>query len=252
MQAKTTYAQTLLSDGERITMRSRQHWLAILLESRRAILFVLAAIVVALIGGALNDKGPVGQVLLWAMVILYVIGLGWIALIVANWFNQEYLVTNRRVIKVDGLINKHAADSSLEKINDAVLDQNLFGRMFHYGDLDIITANETEVDKYKMLNHVIEFKREILNQKHDLEFEGMRPPSPPARAVPVAVPTMAMADAGGGAAVAPMGMGGPAPARMMSAAEVTAALGSLADLRDRGAITPEEFEAKKADLLGRL
>ena len=38
----------------------------------------------------------------------------------------------------------------------------------------------------------------------------------------------------------------------MSADEVTRTLSSLADLRDRGAITPEEYEAKKADLLGRL
>ena len=34
--------------------------------------------------------------------------------------------------------------------------------------------------------------------------------------------------------------------------EVTRTLANLADLRDRGAITPEEYEAKKADLLSRL
>ena len=45
----------------------------------------------------------------------------------------------------------------------------------------------------------------------------------------------------------------PAPApREMTSEEVTRALASLADLRDRGAISPEEFEAKKAQLLARL
>jgi hypothetical protein len=38
----------------------------------------------------------------------------------------------------------------------------------------------------------------------------------------------------------------------MSADDVTRTLANLADLRDRGAISPEEYEAKKADLLGRL
>jgi hypothetical protein len=38
----------------------------------------------------------------------------------------------------------------------------------------------------------------------------------------------------------------------LSAQEITNALGNLADLRDRGAISPEEYEAKKQDLLGRL
>ena len=40
--------------------------------------------------------------------------------------------------------------------------------------------------------------------------------------------------------------------RSMTPAEVTQTLNGLADLRDRGAITPEEYEAKKADLLRRL
>jgi hypothetical protein len=38
----------------------------------------------------------------------------------------------------------------------------------------------------------------------------------------------------------------------MTPDELTRTLASLADLRDRGAISPEEFEAKKAELLGRL
>jgi hypothetical protein len=33
---------------------------------------------------------------------------------------------------------------------------------------------------------------------------------------------------------------------------VTATLARLADLRDKGAITPAEYDAKKAELLGRL
>ena len=43
----------------------------------------------------------------------------------------------------------------------------------------------------------------------------------------------------------------PAP-RVMTSDEVMTTLGRLADLRDRGAISPEEYEAKKAELLGRL
>jgi hypothetical protein len=38
----------------------------------------------------------------------------------------------------------------------------------------------------------------------------------------------------------------------MTADEITAAIEDLANLRDRGAISAEEFEAKKADLLARL
>jgi hypothetical protein len=51
----------------------------------------------------------------------------------------------------------------------------------------------------------------------------------------------------GSAARAPHPAAGP-----MSADDVTRTLSSLADLRDRGAISAEEYEAKKADLLSRL
>ena len=38
----------------------------------------------------------------------------------------------------------------------------------------------------------------------------------------------------------------------MSSEDVTATLSRLADLRDRGAISVADYEAKKAELLGRL
>ena len=258
------YADTLLSNGERITLRSRQHWLATVLESRWAILAVIAAIVLFLIGnGPLGGTRPgeIADGLRWALGIVTLVlvlgALAWVALVLLNWNNEEYIVTNRRVMKVEGLLNKHAADSSLEKINDAVLDQNVIGRMLNFGDLDIITANESEVDKFRMLARPIAFKKEILNQKHDLEFEQMRPPvSPPLRAPAPAAAMPAAPMTMGGETVPSMGgspssAGAPA-ARSMTPAEVTQTLAGLADLRDRGAITPAEFEAKKAELLGRL
>src|SRR5690242_20711925 len=115
-----SYADTLLANGERITLRSRQHWLAILLDARWGFVAVIAAIILLVVGGSLDPSGVVGtgrQVLGWVTLVLFVGGLGWIGLTLANWINEEYIVTNRRVLKVSGLINKHSADSSLEKIN---------------------------------------------------------------------------------------------------------------------------------------
>jgi len=254
------YAETLLANGERITLRARQHWLAIVIDSRWGILALVGVVILFFVGGALTGSGYLDTIRTVVGLVtlgLFLFGLVQIGLVIANWLNEEYLVTNRRVMKVDGLINKHAADSSLEKINDAVLDQNVFGRIFNYGDLDIITANEDTVDRYRMLNGVITFKKEMLNQKHDLEFETMRPTvSPPLRATPAAPPVAPMTMSGD--VVPPMatstnGGGGAGPtARSMTPAEVTQTLAGLADLRDRGAITPDEFEQKKAELLGRL
>jgi Bacterial PH domain/Short C-terminal domain len=232
------YADRLLSQGEEVILRTRQHWLALLLEARTPILLFIAGLVLLLVVSQFFT-GTVQTVVGYAAFAAIVIGLLSLVKIYLTWYSEDYLVTNRRVLKVEGIINKRSADSSLEKINDAVLEQNLLGRLLNYGDLDILTAADVAVDRYRMLNRAAEFKREMLNQKHDLEGEYSRPlPGPPLRSAPAAPPPPAAAAA---------------PARReMTADEVTRALGGLADLRDRGAISPQEYEAKKAELLGRL
>jgi hypothetical protein len=237
------YADRLLSDGEQVVMRTRQHWLATLIDGRYPWLIFLVSFVFLILSQNISD--PSIRTLVGYLVLAgFVVSIAWLVKIYWTWLSQDYLITNRRVLKVEGIINKRSADSSLEKINDAVLEQNLFGRMLNYGDLDILTAADVAIDRYRMLNKAPLFKREMLNQKHDLEGEYSRPmPSPPLRAAPPAAPVTEPA-----APVAP-----PRPAvREMSADEVTRALASLADLRDRGAISPEEYDAKKSELLGRL
>ena len=230
------YADRLLSEGEDVVLRTRQHWLALLMKAGYPILLFIAGLVLLFLSQYVS--GTVHDVVGYAVIGAIVISLLWLLKVYITWYSEDYLVTNRRVIKVEGIINKRSADSSLEKINDAVLEQDLLGRMLNYGDLDILTAADVAVDRYRMLNRAPEFKRQMLNQKHDLEGEFSRPlPSPPLRSAPAAPP-----------AAAP-----PAPARReMTADEVTRALAGLADLRDRGAISPEEYEAKKSDLLARL
>ena len=220
------YADTLLAEGENIVLRTRQHWFATIVDGRVPWALFLASLVLLVLMFQM-DPGGVRDVLGYGVFAVLVISLAWLGKHYWSWVAQDYLVTNRRVLKVEGILNKRSADSSLEKINDAVLEQNLFGRIFGYGDLDIMTAADEAIDKYRMLNKAPGFKKAMLDQKHALETEFARMPGPPLRAP---------------------GTGG----RPMSADEVTRALGDLAALRDRGALTPDEYERKKQELLARI
>jgi uncharacterized membrane protein YdbT with pleckstrin-like domain len=251
------YADSLLTRGEVVAVRGRQHILATIVDGRRAWGLLVLAIALLVVGTRLT-----GDVQLWtgyAGYALLALSLLWLAIRYWDWLNQEYLVTNRRVIKVEGIINKRSADSSLEKINDAVLDQNLFGRIFGYADLDILTAADQAIDKFRMLNQALAFKRAMLEQKHELELELGRAP-----AVRVADPDSEPERGASRPAAGVATGGGPSPLvrsapgaddtgrRSMTADEIMAAIDDLANLRDRGAISTEQFEAKKADLLARL
>lgn len=273
-----SYVESLLANGERIVVRERRHWLAVPLDSRWAILALIVAAVIFTVNldppaPGSTERGTIGQVLSWVTLALVVGGLAWIAWTTWNWYNEDYIVTNRRVLRVEGVINKHASDSSLEKINDAALDQHFIGRIFGYGDLDVLTAADSQVDRFKMLANVVAFKREMLNQKNELEFEQMRPavtpplratstsptappapmPMPPPAEQPLMTPSGELMPSSGSmtTAMRPAAPAAPAEPRM-SPSDVTSTLANLADLRDRGAITAEEYEAKKAQLLSRL
>ncbi|MEO8571164.1 MAG: PH domain-containing protein, partial [Chloroflexota bacterium] len=198
--------------------------------------------------------------------VLFIGGLLFLLWDTLRYLNQEYILTNRRVIQVEGVVNKRATDSSLEKINDAALTQSFFGRIFDFGDLDVLTAAEAGIERFRMIIDPVGFKRAMLDAKHEhevgMEREGWAPgppirdgsggpaPRPADAAVPGTAPgdrTMSTPSVPMPAPAAP-----PAPASRSDPDEVTRTLASLADLRDRGAITPEEYETKKADLLGRL
>ncbi|MBI2763491.1 MAG: PH domain-containing protein [Chloroflexi bacterium] len=228
------YADSLLSDGERIALRSRQHWLATVIDGRVPWALFVSAVALIVLRLQLSGDGPAEQLLGFAILGLMVLSLVLLGRLYWAWYAQDYIVTNRRVLKVEGILNKRSGDSSLEKVNDAVLEQNLLGRIFGYGDLDIMTASEDTVDRYRMLDQAPRFKKVMLDEKHRLEVDLARMPGPPARA----------AGATGSA-------GATAP-RSMGADEVTRALSNLADLRDRGAISESDYEAKKQELLGRL
>jgi hypothetical protein len=227
MPTVARYADTLLAEGEHIVLRTRQHWFATIVDGRVPWALFLASLVLLILTLSMSADNAIRTVLGYAVAIVLLVSLAWLGKHYWSWVAQDYIVTNRRVLKVEGIINKRSADSSLEKINDAVLEQNLFGRIFGYGDLDILTAADTAIDRYRMLNKAPGFKKAMLDQKHSLETEFARVPGPPLRAP---------------------GTGG----RSMSADEVTRALGDLAALRDKGALTTEEYERKKQELLARI
>ena len=252
------YADGLIAEGEHILLRTRQHWFSIVAYT--VAFWILVAIAV---GSFVLGRITNWSIFNWIALITFIGALIWVGWRYASWTFQDYIVTNRRVMQVEGIVNKTSRDSSLEKINDAVLRQGLFGRLLNFGDLEVLTASETTVDQFKMLNHAPDFKKTMLNAKYALEREYAAPmPSPPLR-VPTAAPAGASADAGlaavsdtgpaAGSVAAPPAPPGPSAAPPpMTPEEVTDTLHRLADLRDRGAISAAEYEAKKAELLGRL
>ena len=267
-----SYARNLLSRGEEVVYESRQHWFAVIARTWAWILIALLAlaVVIFLVSGNQPFLNPEIDGILTIVALAGLLGaLAYVGFVLWDWRSQEWLITTRRVIRAEGVLNKSMSDSSLEKINDARLDQSIFGRIFGFGTLDILTAAEEQggpnVADFPMIADPVEFKKSMLDQKEMLERPDLARPrlqrTAPApqmqRAEPMAPRAgsnrVAVRDDDETPAPAPE-PAAPIPATASSgpADELARTLESLAGLRDKGFITAEEYEAKKHDLLERM
>ncbi len=233
-----SYTDGLLATGERIMRREHQHPFVLIWDSRGGILALIAALGILIIKAV---SGAFFDILGYLALILLVAGL---LLVLWSWLkyrNEEFVVTNRRIIHARGVINKEASDSALEKINDANLKESLFGRMFGFGDLEVDTASEAGIERLRMLRDPKDYKKAMLDAKRELELDvsrsgyaapqaGYAAPQAPAAPTPPAAPVQ----------------------DHMSSDDVAAAVDRIGELRDKGLISPDEFEAKKKELLDRL
>ena len=203
-----SYIQSMLGENERVLLVTRQHWF-VLFSAITAEIFI-TLVIVAGVSVATIYYPPAA----FGFVLVFVPLLSALRDILI-WSNHEYLVTNRRVIQISGIFNKNVVDSSLEKVNDVKMSQSFFGRMFDYGDVEILTASEIGVNLFRRIGDPVKFKTAMLNAKEKLGF----------------------AEAG---------------AHVQRAGDIPALIAELDELRKKGIVTEAEFQKKKAELLAKM
>ena len=227
-----SYVESLLGRGEQILYVARQHIFVLIMNilTELALIGILVAAGVASnLAFRNNSTAMIGGISISDLILLICLVISIIVLISGfldflRWNSEQIVITDRRVLQIRGVFNKRVIDSSLEKINDIELRQSIIGRIFNFGTIEILTASGAEGANVMGIEAPLEFKRALLEAKHNLErgygyleAEGYIPSRP-----------------------------------VSSVTEIQRTLEELARLRDRGILSPEEFEAKKRDLLSRI
>ena len=172
----TGYLRRVLSEDEAVTLVARRHWLV---RFFKTIWWALTFI--AMIAGAawLYNTTPAGDDRwLWVAVLSLIPLAGWIWEHLV-WRNQMNVMTNRRIIQMEGVLNKKVADSLLEKLNDVKTEQSLLGRILGYGDILILTASEQGANQLRTIADPLGFKRAMLDAKDALNAAGDPPRAAP-------------------------------------------------------------------------
>ncbi len=213
-----SYLKQLLSRNERVVRVTHDHWITLL-----PTILVDAAVSVVIIG-----LSVVGIILsppwTWFGLLLLVVPIGHLVLRAWVWWVKQYVVTNRRIIQITGTFNKRVSDTSLEKINDIVMEQSALGRLLKFGDIEIISGSESGIDLFHRIADPIAFKKELLDQKGSLgsldAFEERA-----GRVLSTEAP---------------------------SAGDIPELIAELDELRHKGLITDAEFKEKKRQLLDKI
>ena len=89
-------------------------------------------------------KNPMSLLSYWIIGLLTIIllGLGLVIILlgVVEMYRRRYYVTNQRIKCEQGFLSRVVRDAELDKIQDTLVKQNIWGRLFNYGDVYFSTA----------------------------------------------------------------------------------------------------------------
>ena len=95
------------------------------------------------------------------------------------------------------------------------MSQSVFGRLFDYGDVEILTASETGDNLFRRIGDPVKFKTAMLNAKEQMGYSEFG-------------------------------------AHAQHAENIPALIAELDELRKKGIVTEAEFQKKKAELLAKM
>ncbi len=158
----------------------------------------------------------------WNDILSYMAGglvlgcLIWFGINYAKWVTTNFVITTDRLIYRVGVIAKSGIEIPLERVNTVFFQQSIFERMLGAGDLTIESAGEQGRQEFSDVRRPQQVQNEVYKQmeaNENRKFDRIN------AAVPSSIPDQ---------------------------------IDKLDELRNRGVLTDEEFEAKKAELLGRM
>jgi membrane protein YdbS with pleckstrin-like domain len=117
----------------------RRHWIHL---AKRLFYGVLATFVLGYLAGYFAKENlPSGLTIL---VVVWVVVMTWVLWYVAEWYYDRFILTNKRIMLVEGIIARKVAMMPLARVTDMKYTQSPMGRVFGYGTFEIESAGQDQ------------------------------------------------------------------------------------------------------------
>lgn len=227
------FPRKLLIPGEEVVLELRPHPVALAVP---AIVSVIATAVAAWITTKVDG---VGVWIVWAAWLALM--LGFVMPKAVAWWTSIFVISTDRVISREGFIAKRSMEIPLEQVSDVRFDQGIFDRIVGAGTLLIQSASTGGTNSFDDIRRPEEVQRTIFHQGELNQQRSL------GRSMPTDAAQASLAPE---APSRPDGPSRPSGSPPISPS-VTTELERLADLRAKGVLTEDEFQAQKARILGR-
>jgi uncharacterized membrane protein YdbT with pleckstrin-like domain len=205
----------LLLEDEEVALDLRPHWWFF------AGPMAAGVPVLGFLGYSLTLDGDAGTAAQWLAAAVALVWAIWLTGRLLAWTTTHFVVTNERLVFRSGVLAKQGRDIPLDRVNDVASSQSLFERLLGSGDLLIESAGERGQQTFSNIAHPDAVQQEIYRQ---IEINETRT----ARKMGVTISANSTGQT------------------------VVEEISALADLRDRGAISEDEYQTKKSELLQRM
>ncbi|MFZ9859046.1 MAG: PH domain-containing protein [Roseiflexaceae bacterium] len=152
---------------------------------------------------------------------------------VVRWYTKAIIVTDRRLIRREGFIQRNIIDITLNRLSQVDFSQSVIGRMLNYGTMTISGGADLPPQEFRNIASPIEFRNTI-------EDARVGEP-PPQRKVTTPIPQTEK-----------MIREVPVMAPAVDAPDRLSAWEKFEDLHQQGFLTDEELEVKRRMLFGEL
>jgi uncharacterized membrane protein YdbT with pleckstrin-like domain len=213
--------------GEKMILHSHPHWLFFWKQ-------VAAGVGVLVLAALFAWWSWLDTFAVWIVVIAFVVWLLNTIYQFAQWQTTRFAVTDQRVAYQSGLLRRRGVSIPLNRVNNVNFEQNLVARMLNNGTVTIESAGETGDSVFENIPDPERVRNVIFGQVEADEIADSKRDATNLRDAIQGIPATGLGSAG-------------APT-----ASTADRLQQLTELRDKGLVTPEEFEAKRKEIVGGL
>ncbi len=164
------FVRRYLFPTEKFRGEWRRHWIHL---AKRLTIGVLATFILGYLSGYFaKSEYPTGLTIL---VIIWVILMSWVLWDVAEWYYDRFVLTNKRVMLIEGILSRKVAMMPLLRVTDMKYTQTPVGRVLGYGTFELESAGQEQaLRKVENLPNPTDLYLQVVEEMYEPEASEAR------------------------------------------------------------------------------